>query len=49
MMFDLKCKSNDEVSVHPKEASLELAWDDLRDAEKSCLSTSSYPLQKNGI
>lgn len=49
MMFDLKCKNNNRVSVKPKEAYLELSWDDLRVAEKSSLLISSYPLQKNEI
>lgn len=47
MMFDLKRKNNDRVSVKPKEAYLELAWDDLRDAEKSSLLISSYLLKSN--
>lgn len=47
MMFDLKRKNNDRVSVKPKEAYLELAWDDLRDAEKSSLLISSCLLKSN--
>lgn len=49
MIFDDKCKNNDEVSIQPKDAYLELAWDDLRDAEACSLPTTSYPFQKTEI
>lgn len=41
MIFDLDYK-NDIVSCQPKQAYLEFAWDDLREAEKSSPSPPTH-------